>query len=80
MRSPTTEEKIKFHRCDAVLIGFEKKEGWKAELPFYRFKCDIHGEQIDYEHGYGQVLYCDKCQDDIVQARRRKDTDIPETL
>jgi hypothetical protein len=65
MRPPTSEEKKKFHRCDAQLIGFDKKEGWKDELPFYKFKCPTHGEQIDYEHGFKQILYCVHCRNEL---------------
>jgi hypothetical protein len=61
MRPPTSEEKCKFHRCDAELVGFEQHEGWKTELPFYRFKCKEHGYVIDYEHGYDSILFCPNC-------------------
>lgn len=61
MRPPTPEEKREFHRCDAQLIGFDQKTGWKGELPFYSFKCEQHGEQINYPQGYKEALYCPIC-------------------
>ena len=63
MRPPTLEEKIKFRRRDSVLIGFDQHEGWKGELPFYKFKCSEHGDVINYEQGFDAFLECPQCQE-----------------
>ena len=35
-----------------VYLGQYKKLGWTGELPFYAFKCPVHGVVVDYPHGY----------------------------
>ena len=62
MRLPTRDEANKFKRSDAKLVGFDQKGGWLGELPFYEWKCDIHGMVQNYEQGFKYVLECPECQ------------------
>ena len=75
MRQPTRYEAIKFKRCDAKLVGFDQHEGWLGELPFYEWKCNIHGLVQNYEQGFGYVLECPDCQNTRLSERfPKKDT------
>ena len=73
MRLPTPEEKRKFHRWGVELVGFDKLEGWKNELPFYRFKCEEHGQVVNYKAGHNQILCCPECL-------KKQTTTDPKTL
>ena len=42
-------------------IGHRKRPGWKAALPFYVFRCPVHGLVEDYPHGYRERLDCPHC-------------------
>jgi hypothetical protein len=61
-------------------VEHRKHLGWKDYLPFYRFTCPIHGEVIDYSHGYAQRLECPKCrteekhdiQNGVVEATKQE--------
>jgi len=62
MRQPTRDEAKKFKRHDAKLVGFDQKPTWSGELPFYEWKCNIHGLVQNYEQGFDYVLECPDCQ------------------
>ena len=51
MRKPTLVERIRFHRRDARLIGFTRREGWRGELPVY----ERNGKQY-LEQGFEKRL------------------------
>jgi len=38
------------------------KEGWKAPIPHYAFRCPIHGIVVNYAHGFNQRLECPECR------------------
>ena len=44
-------------------VGHRQMPGWKGALPFYEFRCKVHGLVESYPAGYGQVLRCPLCQD-----------------
>lgn len=47
-----------------VLAGYERREGWSGELPFYIFWCsDCENFSYDYPHGHieRQYLSCHNC-------------------
>ena len=44
-------------------VEHRKYPGWKAFLPFYRRKCPVHGEYIDYPHGFRSYFLCPKCKE-----------------
>ena len=43
-------------------VEHRKYPGWKGYLAFYKLKCDKHGEQVSYEHGYRKRLVCPECE------------------
>lgn len=45
-----------------VYVGHRMRDGWRGPLPFYKFKCPVHGEVEDYPHGYAQRLECPLCK------------------
>ena len=47
-----------------VYVGDRQRASWKGPLPFYAFKCPIHGVVEDYPHGYAQCLECPKCKEE----------------
>jgi len=62
MRQPTRDEAKKFKRDDAKLVGFDQRINWSGELPFYEWKCNIHGLVQNYEQGHDLFLECPDCQ------------------
>jgi hypothetical protein len=45
---------------------YEKREGWKAALPFFKGKCRKHGPYTNYLQGSGW-LECPECQKERVK-------------
>ena len=44
-----------------VYVEHRTMPGWSGALPFYAFRCPVHGIVVDYPHGYDQRLDCPKC-------------------
>lgn len=46
-----------------VYIGDFQFKGWREPLPFYAFRCKIHGIVADYLHGHPDREYmrCPEC-------------------
>lgn len=44
-----------------VYVGHRIRAGWKGSLPFFAFRCPIHGLVEDYPHGYNDRLDCSRC-------------------
>ena len=42
-------------------VGHRQMPGWKEALPFYEFRCKVHGLVESHPAGYGQVLRCPLC-------------------
>ena len=42
-------------------VGHRQLEGWKGALPFYEFKCLVHGLVENYPHGFAEILRCPEC-------------------
>lgn len=45
-----------------VYMGHRTREGWSGSLPFYAFRCPIHGIVENYPRGYDQRLECPRCR------------------
>jgi hypothetical protein len=60
-RDPTIPEILRYRRSDAEFLGFIQRPGWTGELPYYRFKCQIHGRVENYPHGFDHYLECPHC-------------------
>ncbi len=61
LREPTISEILSYRRPDGEFLGFPTKPGWKGELPYYRFKCTVHGYPGNYPQGYDEELHCPHC-------------------
>lgn len=64
-------QKFKLYITGIVYTTHRKRDGWKAELPFYAFKCPNHGLVENYPHGYRNTLTCPKCNK---QSKKLKQT------
>ena len=78
---PTKRQTVIAEGGRHVLLGHFKRPGWRGKLPFYLFKCPIHGLVYDYPHGFwdfmkGTIpvkvngvlsqLYCPICEADRI--------------
>ena len=48
---------------------------WEDSLPFYLFKCPIHGYVESYPHGYKKKLVCPKCLEELRKEEEKDYTD-----
>ena len=55
-------QRLRLRLFGHAYIEHRKRSGWKGPLPFYTFRCPIHGLVEDYPHGYGDRLDCPRCQ------------------
>lgn len=72
-------EKIVLRFTGHLFIASFEKKGWKGKLPFYLFKCEKHGYQIGYPHGFEACLICEECRKNNVrvhptQPRKKRQT------
>ena len=44
------------------------KAGWREPIMFYRFKCKIHGDVVNYPMGYAERLLCPVCLEAEIKA------------
>ena len=63
-------QKLRLRLFGRVLVGWRNRRLWRAELPFYAFRCPIHGIVEDYPHGYHGRLDCPLClgEADLIRA------------
>lgn len=54
-------KKLMLKLAGSVFVGYRRKPGWTAPLPFYVVKCKEHGYFIDYPHGHREYFICPKC-------------------
>lgn len=72
-------ERLRIQLQGHVYVGDKLEEGWKEPLPYYAFKCPIHGIVYDYPHGYDKRLECPICRDELMLSKRednKKSEDI----
>ena len=58
--------------CGHVYIGSRTMPGWSGSLPFYAFRCPVHGLVADYPRGFNDRLRCPLCFEDMT-----RETDAP---
>ena len=58
----TAIQKINLRLRGHAFVGYRTKPGWRGALPFYAFRCHVHGIVEDYPHGYKQLLACPFCK------------------
>jgi len=51
-------------------MGEEKMDGWKDALPFYMFRCPIHGIVTAYAMGHRKLLVCPVCIEQFLREAR----------
>ena len=54
-------EKIVLKLNGAVYVGHLTRPGWSGRLPFYIFRCPVHGLVENYPQGYHGRLDCPLC-------------------
>ena len=57
----TLIQKIKLKINGRVYIEHRTRPRWNRPLPFYAFKCPVHGIVIDYTHDVDDYVSCPKC-------------------
>jgi hypothetical protein len=55
-------QRFKLRLFGQAYIGHRVRADWKGPLPFYAFRCHVHGLVEDYPHGYSDRLDCPRCQ------------------
>jgi len=68
-RELTYIQKLRLRLFGRVLVGWRSRRLWRAELPFYAFRCPIHGIVEDYPHGYHYRLDCPLCLGEVELIR-----------
>jgi hypothetical protein len=61
--------RLKVKILGKAFVGRRIREGWKAALPFYAFKCQVHGLVETWPSGWAQVLLCPLCIEALMKAR-----------
>lgn len=61
-------QRLELFLTGRAFLGAQKRPGWKGHLPFYAFRCPIHGIVEDYPHGYNEHLDCPKCTRERVRS------------
>ena len=54
-------EKLTLKIKGSLFIDNIRLQGWSGELPFYLFKCDTHGYELNYPQGHYMKLICFDC-------------------
>ncbi len=62
-------ERLKLRLSGHLYIGDQIREGWKESLPFYLFKCPIHGLVKSYPKGYSSRLECPFCLEEKISKK-----------
>ncbi|OGD44398.1 hypothetical protein A3K69_00540 [Candidatus Bathyarchaeota archaeon RBG_16_57_9] len=55
-----------------VYLGDRAEPDWKRPLPFYLFKCPVHGYVEGYPRGYEDTLVCPMCIEEIEEEWEKK--------
>jgi hypothetical protein len=72
--------RLKMQLSGYVYTGHRRKQGWKGPLPFYTFKCPIHGIVENYPQGFAGKLFCPKCSEESIREaklRTIKEAGVP---
>ena len=66
-------QRLRFQFSGYVYVGDRQHEGWTDTLPFYAFKCPVHGMVENYPHGFEQKLECPQCMEEQRGQNKRND-------
>jgi len=53
--------KLKVKVLGMAFVEYRRLPGWRGDLPFYVFRCPIHGYVENYPRGYKGSLECPLC-------------------
>ena len=54
-------QRLRLRLFGSVPVGYRIKQGWRAPIMHYAFRCPVHGVVVDYPHGYRDRLDCLRC-------------------
>jgi len=54
-------QRLRLKLFGKVPVGYRQKQGWRAPIMHYAFRCPIHGVVVDYKHGFKNRLSCPLC-------------------
>jgi hypothetical protein len=57
----THMQRLEIRLLGKAFVGYRARDGWRQSLPFYAFRCPVHGLVEDYPHGYAERLDCPLC-------------------
>ena len=63
-------QRLEIRLLGKAFMGYRARDGWRQPLPFYAFRCPVHGLVEDYPHGYTERLDCPLCSREELAAIR----------
>jgi len=68
--------KLKVKVLGMAFVGYRRLPGWRGDLPFYVFRCPIHGYVENYPRGYKGSLECPLCSGTSVEFSNTVDQPV----
>jgi hypothetical protein len=65
-------DRLKLRLRGYVYLEDRIKPDWRTPLPFYLFRCPIHGYVEGYPRGYDDTLICPVCEEMLRKEREEK--------
>jgi hypothetical protein len=79
--SLTHLQRLEIRLLGRAFVGYRERGGWRQPLPFYAFRCPVHGYVEDYPHGHAGRLECPMCSPrEVAGIRATEDEAMVETL
>ena len=66
--------RLKLRLSGHIYVEDRIEPDWKEPLPFYIFKCPLHGYVESYPHGYEKKLICPKCLETLRKEQEEKES------
>ncbi|MBN2336346.1 hypothetical protein JXL21_12365 [Candidatus Bathyarchaeota archaeon] len=63
-------DRLKLQLRGYVYLEERIEPDWKEPLPFYAFKCPVHGLVESYPQGYEKKLVCPKCVEELKEEMK----------
>jgi len=61
-------QRLELFLAGRAYVGHRRRPGWMGPLPFFAFRCPIHGIVEGYPHGYNDRLDCPFCHHNSVHT------------
>ena len=68
-------DRLKIQLRGYIYLEDRIEPDWEDSLPFYIFKCPVHGYVESYPHGYKKKLVCPKCLEELRKEEEKDYTD-----